>query len=318
MQPLDFVKQLYQACYGAEHLLTDIPAARRYFLEEMDSVPPDDAPLFERISPDYGRVNLSAWKENHLPPEWLFRMFVLTASRKNVSVPPVFSPVHHSSVYREKEHPSYRVVCSRILRLIPLLLKINSLPQKKTPAVIAIDGRSASGKTTAALFLDFILNHAKETDDADIVNGAGHAGRTRGVIHMDDFFLPERLRTAERLAEPGGNVDYGRFLSEVLPQIRGDGFSYRTFDCSEMEFGKLQTVENVPFRITEGAYSHHPRFGSYADIRVFSDIDPAEQEARILKRNGPARAEDFKTKWIPLEETYFREFRIKENADIVI
>lgn len=309
MQPLDFVKQLYQACYGAEHLLIDIPAARRYFLQEMDSVPPDDVPLFERISPDYGRVNLSAWKENHLPPEWLFRMFVLTASRKNASVPPVFSPVHHSSVYREKEHPSYRVVCSRILRLIPLLLKINALPQKKAPAVIAIDGRSASGKTTAALFLDFILNHTEDADDAD---------GTRGVIHMDDFFLPEQLRTTERLAEPGGNVDYDRFLSEVLPRIRGEEFSYRTFDCSEMKFGKPQAVENVPFRITEGAYSHHPRFGSYADISVFSDIDPAEQETRILRRNGPARAEDFKTKWIPLEETYFREFRIKENADIVI
>ncbi|MCL1877401.1 MAG: hypothetical protein FWF80_00945, partial [Defluviitaleaceae bacterium] len=67
--------------------------------------------------------------------------------------------------------------------------------------VIAIDGRSASGKTTLASEL------------------AAQTGAS--VIHMDDFFLPQDLRTEERLNTPGGNVHHERFASEVLPHIKG-------------------------------------------------------------------------------------------------
>ena len=39
---------------------------------------------------------------------------------------------------------------------------------------------------------------------------------------MDDFFLPPALRTPERRSEPGGNVHYERFLTEVLPNLRSE------------------------------------------------------------------------------------------------
>ena len=78
------------------------------------------------------------------------------------------------------------------MRLLPLLQRIAA--EEKRPLVIAIDGRAASGKTTAAEQLRFILGGS--------------------AIHMDDFFLPVSLRTAERFAEPGGNVHYERFCEE--------------------------------------------------------------------------------------------------------
>ena len=79
--------------------------------------------------------------------------------------------------------------------------------------IIAIDGRCAAGKTTLAARL------AKELGG--------------DVIHMDDFFLPPALRTQERRSEPGGNVHYERFLTEVIPNLAsGRPFSYRRFDCS--------------------------------------------------------------------------------------
>ena len=34
------------------------------------------------------------------------------------------------------------------------------------------------------------------------------------LFHMDDFFLRPEQRTAERLAEAGGNVDRERFLEK--------------------------------------------------------------------------------------------------------
>ena len=79
--------------------------------------------------------------------------------------------------------------------------------------IIAIDGRCAAGKTTLAARL------AKELGG--------------DVIHMDDFFLPPALRTQERRSEPGGNVHYERFLTEVIPKLAsGQAFSYQRFDCS--------------------------------------------------------------------------------------
>lgn len=167
------------------------------------------------------------------------------------------------------------------------------------PFIIAIDGRAASGKSTLAEQLSKLL-------DAD-------------VVHMDDFFLPPELRTEERLAEPGGNVHYERFCEEVLPYLGSSAaFSYRIFDCSKMDYSGERIIENKPIRIVEGAYSHHPKFGGYADLFVFSDVDAEEQLRRICLRNGEEKAQMFAKKWIPMEERYFAAFEIKEHTGDVI
>lgn len=180
-------------------------------------------------------------------------------------------------------------------RLIPILEC--ALACSARPCVIALDGPAASGKTTLAEMLKTLL-------PAD-------------VIHMDDFFLPIPLRTPERFAEPGGNVHYERFREEVLPQLRhSEAFSYRRFDCSVMDFRGERTVGTLPFRIVEGSYSTHPALGCYADVAVFSRVDPAEQMERILRRSGPEKAERFRREWIPLEEAYFSAYEIEQKADL--
>lgn len=165
--------------------------------------------------------------------------------------------------------------------------------------VIAIDGRCASGKTTFAKELGEYL-------------GAG-------VIHMDDFFLPAELRTAERLFQPGGNVHYERFLKEVMPQLRKpQAFTYRGFDCSVMQLARTVEVAASPYRIVEGAYSQHPALADYADVRIFCDIDPEWQLKRISERNGEAALPAFQNRWIPMEERYFKEYGIRERSDYVV
>lgn len=172
---------------------------------------------------------------------------------------------------------------------------------EKTPGeikVVAIDGRCASGKTTLA-------EHLARASGA-------------GVIHMDDFFLPEQLRTARRMEEAGGNVHYERFEREVLPRLKsGEAFAYRRFDCGRMEPGEAVQVGPGRLRIVEGAYSCHPRFGSYMNLRVFGDITAPEQRNRIRERNGEEGLKNFLEKWIPLEERYFAAFQIREHADFV-
>jgi len=168
--------------------------------------------------------------------------------------------------------------------------------------IIAIDGRAASGKTTLARNLAQIIFEDRPC-----------------IIGMDDFFLPPELRTGERLSQPGGNIHYERFAEEVLPDIRsGQGFEYRKFDCSRMEYNGFITIPSHPWRIIEGVYSCHPVLGDYMDMRVFMDVEPSEQQARIKLRNSLKIAADYFEKWIPMEETYFETYKIREAADAVI
>ncbi len=324
-QPRDVIKQCYQAAKGAEHLLMDTTRARAYFDQEYAATPADAAqPLFEAISDNVCRVNLAAWKAASLPAEWLFRMFVHTASVpmggsdlleqyiKETAVVASALPgweeslaawqeagmpaVHHSDAYRTAEKPAYRIVNGRFRCIMPILQR---LQEDSSIRVIAMDGRAASGKSTKAELLHAVLEVP--------------------VVHMDDFFLPPALRTPERLAQPGGNVDYERFAQEVVPHLASDApFAYRVFDCSQMDFGGMREIAAAPLRIVEGSYAHHPALGDYADLRVFSTVEADEQMARILRRNGERMAEMFRTRWIPMEEKYFSYFGIREKADIVL
>lgn len=163
--------------------------------------------------------------------------------------------------------------------------KIQELLKEKSYILVAIDGRSAAGKTTLA-------NQLKE-----------ELGCT--VIHMDDFFLRPEQRTAQRLEEPGGNVDYERFLEEVLLPLRaGKSFSYAPFDCHTQGFKSPIHVEPDQITVVEGSYSCHPALRDYYDLRIFLSLDPEEQARRILLRN-PDRSRMFLERWIPLEEKYF-------------
>ena len=184
-------------------------------------------------------------------------------------------------------------------RIALLQQKIEERKARKTPVLVALEGGSASGKSTLGAEL------------------ARQLGAT--LIHMDDFFLPLELRMEERLQQPGGNVHYERFAEEVLPYLKEtDAFAYGIFDCGRMDYHGRREIGSGHIRIVEGSYSCHPFFGEYPDIRVFSDVASEEQMQRIVKRNGTQMAEMFRTRWIPMEEAYFAHYKIKENADIII
>ena len=173
--------------------------------------------------------------------------------------------------------------------------KIESI--KKQRLLIAIDGRCAAGKTTLAAHLRMVHNC--------------------NVVPMDDFFLQPEQRTPERLAEPGGNVDYERFVNEVLiPLTQGRPFSYRPYDCQKQDFMEAIQIEPHYLNIIEGSYSCHPCFFDYYDLRIFLTINTTMQQSRISKRNGEVCAAQFTEKWIPLEERYFSAYSIEERCDL--
>ena len=164
--------------------------------------------------------------------------------------------------------------------------------------IIAIDGRCASGKTTIGNELAKFLNAE--------------------VIHMDDFFLSNKQKTKERLTEVGGNIDYDRFLNEVLSKlIINEPFSYQVFDCSSQTFNKIVEIQNNGYIIIEGTYSQHPKFITFYDFQIFVTVNEKEQLERLKIRN-PRLLNRFTQEWIPMEEEYFQTFKIKNNADYLI
>jgi uridine kinase len=180
--------------------------------------------------------------------------------------------------------------------LFCLKKRIDDLLKTGRQIVVAIDGNCTAGKTTLASVLE------KEYDC--------------NVFHMDDFFLRPEQRTAQRYAEPGGNVDYERFREEVLlPLKTGKAFSYRPFSCKTFTLSEPVAVVPKALNIVEGTYCLHPYFGDAYDLKLFLSVDPELQKQRIYQRPQFLQQRFF-TDWIPMEKLYFDFCQIPGQADI--
>lgn len=330
LQPQDVFKYLFQSCFGCEHLVSDENTALDYIKREYETVSEDRTSFTELLDGNYCRAHLS-WLNEGLKAETLAKIFCLSSKkepdgfsllerkieivRELVSEGKVpfdacdfnksldewrekgYPAVHHSEIFRSEYKPSYRVISNRYASFLSLFSEIDRLSDKER-IVVAIEGGSASGKTTLA----------------DMLSKAYDCN----VLHMDDFFLRPEQRTPERFAEIGGNVDRERFFEEIIePLMKNETVKYRPFCCSTKTLGDVVTVPSKKLTIVEGVYSTHPAFPRYYDFSVFLDIDGKKQKERILARNGEKLAERFFDEWIPLENRYFSGTDIKKRADLI-
>jgi len=329
LQIQDLFKYLHQSAFGCEHLVSARDAAADYISREYDQIDRNAQPLTERLDGGYSRVHLSCLNTG-LRAGTLAALFSLSAQREENEVSDLaqklevakelvlenllpfskdefgsavraweqngYPPLHHSDSFRSAYKPAYRVISNRYLPFLPLFAGLDKRLESGR-VILAIEGGSASGKTTLSGLLAEVYNCT--------------------VFHMDDFFLRPEQRTPERYAQPGGNVDRERFLAEVLlPLSRSEPVTYRKFDCSTMRLG--ETIQVTPQRLTvvEGAYSMHPDLAGYYDFSVFLDVSPALQTKRITGRNSPELAKRFFAEWIPLEKTYFSSLEIPAHCDM--
>ena len=208
-----------------------------------------------------------------------------------------YLPISHSKAYHDAYHPAYRLIHKDYLPYLPVLVMLDL--RMKYHVVIAIDGHCGSGKTTLGTFLQSVYDAS--------------------LVHVDDFYLQKSQRTKERYSQPGGNFDRERLEEEVLlPLSEGKPVVYHWFDCSSLTLTQEKiTLPTKNMTIIEGSYSMYPSLRHYYDCSIFVDIEPDEQIARIKKRN-PDLIDDFIEKWIPLENTYFDAFDVKNACDITI
>ncbi|HWL25216.1 MAG TPA: hypothetical protein VNR38_15970 [Ureibacillus sp.] len=183
------------------------------------------------------------------------------------------------------------------VRFLPLLDVIHSLVKNsESSLILALEGRCGSGKSTLSTIL-------KEKFDCN-------------VIQMDDFFLPPKFRTAERLNEPGGNIHYERFIEEIVnPLKKGLPISYNAFQCSTNSYSNVD-LQPSKLTIIEGVYSLHPKLQSIYDYKVFLKMSSEEQIRRLSIRNEN-KLEMFIDTWIPLEEKYYSTFQVEACCDLV-
>lgn len=172
--------------------------------------------------------------------------------------------------------------------------------------VVIIDGMAASGKTTLAASLS--------------------ERYSCNVIPMDLFFLRPEQRTPERLAAPGGNIDYERFATEVASPLRsGEAFSYRPYDCSVRLLSEPINITPAQLTVVEGVYSLYCMClrdtnapgGNACCIKVFMKLSEAMQRERLMNRD-PELFERFQREWLPMEHMYFEHFDIQGKCDYVL
>jgi len=334
----DMVKLIYQSEFAGGHLIKNEDDSLRRLKDEIEQLEksghsvPKNGVLFENIGSGLCRLYLHGLLEIGISIETVNRFFVNTANSVSGSISRFekklgvlrqccedrelpfaveeldmficeygkdgYPAVGHSEDYRKEYSPSYRIVKEEYCKFFSAFSSIDSLMRMRGSVNVAIDGSSGSGKSTFALLLAGVYDC--------------------NVFHTDHFFLTPDMRTAERLNETGGNFDYERFKEEVIDGIMsGRKFSYRVYNCSKQAFDRIIKVNPKRLNIIEGCYSMHPSLINSYDLKIFLYTSKQEQSRRIFERSGKALYDRFVSEWIPMENRYFKELKIREKSGLV-
>lgn len=173
------------------------------------------------------------------------------------------------------------------------------------PFVVAIDGRSGTGKSTLAAAVAGLLGDCLVIDGDDFYNG-GRLGEWKG-------------RTpAEQVAEA---MDWRRqhaLLTTLRDGRRVEWFPYdwEAFDGSlaDVPF----SAEPAPVIILEGAYSCRPELSGLLDLRVLVEADLAVRSQRLRLRDGEEWHDEWFEVWNEAEDFYFGHVVSRSGFGIVL
>ena len=326
IQPKDVVKFVFQGCLGMGHLLDDPGPVEKRIGNEMEQEPPSrEEALTEELSPAWCRLNLRRAMSEGLTPRIISGMMIRSGSPADYTMEDVVQICRsladkendpdilkealllrdsrqlpsHSESYRQSVHPSYRVISTAWLSLLPVICAISRKEAETARLLVTIDGPCASGKTTLARKLADVL-------DCD-------------VVHTDDFVVPHSGKTPERLAVPGGNCDWERLVREVIePWKNGSTVRYQKYDCHEDRLKPCGPVIAENTLILEGCYCNLPAIREYADLRIFMETPEEIRSARLKQRESPESLQRYYSRWIPLENMYFEAYGLPDPACFIL
>jgi uridine kinase len=179
------------------------------------------------------------------------------------------------------------------------------LSEKKRPIVIALDGRSGTGKSTLAEII------------ATNVGGI--------YINTDDFWAGGAheiwdAKSSEEKVEAA--IDWKRLRKEVIePLIEGKQASYHPFDFIKGSgLAEKAIIKGPsPIIILDGAYSSRPELEDTLDLKVLVEVhDNINRKSRLAKREGSEYMDDWHRRWDPAEDYYFSTIRKRDTFDMFI
>lgn len=164
-------------------------------------------------------------------------------------------------------------------------------PAKRGVGIIAVDGRSASGKTTLAATL------------------AAHLPRA-AVVHTDDVAWHHSF------------FDWSDLLVEhvIEPVGRGTPVDYRPTAWQERgRPGSIHVGTSTAWLIIEGVGAARRELACFIDAALWVASDPVIARVRGIERDGgDAAAEAFWDEWMAEEEPFQAEHRPWQRAAFVV
>ena len=154
--------------------------------------------------------------------------------------------------------------------------------------VVAVDGRSGSGKT--------LLGTAVAHDLAC------------PVVHLDAVY-PGWDGLADGVALVTTHV--------LEPLARGEQAAYPRWDWMRSRPGRTIEVDAGPHLVLEGCGALVPPAGAYAAVRVWVDAPTEVRKERALSRDGETYAPHW-DRWAAQEDAVYARSRPWESADLVL
>jgi uridine kinase len=199
--------------------------------------------------------------------------------------------------------------------LIPALDKVVSAIRACSVSaqrlVVAIDGRSGSGKSTVAQAL------ARDIGAA--------------IVPCDDFFAAnvsnvewDALTPEQRVAEA---IDWRRLRREAIEPLRAGrpalwyAFDFQAGPRSDGTYPLQEAPTEVgpkPVVLLDGAYSARPELADVLDVSVLVEAAPTTRRARLAAREAPDLLRRWHARWDAAEEHYFTRVRPPPAFDVVL
>ena len=177
-------------------------------------------------------------------------------------------------------------------------------------AVVAIDGRSGTGKSTLAAAV------------------AERFGAT--VVPSDDFFaasITDRewdSKSPEQRAADA--IDWKRLRRDALVPLRAgksacwvafDFVTGKRADGSWPLEGEPTERSPAPIVIIDGAYSSRPELADLLDLTVLIQAPAVVRQSRIAAREDPSFLIAWHERWDAAEDHYFRNVRPPSSFELV-
>lgn len=167
--------------------------------------------------------------------------------------------------------------------------------------IVAVDGHSASGKTTFAQAL------------------ADHAGPST-ILHLDDFYrpMPSEERAALAPAEGAAQLfDVSRLATQALAPLRaGRDAHFQAYDWASNRLGEWRNAPVTQLVIVEGVHAADLRLREFLDVIVFVTTSLETRWERMLAR-GEHDPEQIQ-RWLAAEDWYFTQHGLPKVADWVV